>query len=230
MSTSPARTWMWGDDAEPLRRTLSRGGVLVVPTESSYALAVDPCNQEGVLAVFRMKRRAADQPLPVVVGSPAMIPGLGLELPADGLGGLERAWPGALSILLRCTTEIPAAAGSRHLAVRVPGHERLTALLCELGCALTATSANRSGEQPMLAAHEAHELVDGEDAMIVDDGRLAGGEPSTLVALGPEGPVVLRQGRVGREQLEQLAPQWAPQWEQQWFSAAPVEIPVEESR
>jgi tRNA threonylcarbamoyl adenosine modification protein (Sua5/YciO/YrdC/YwlC family) len=214
--------WTWGDPVESLRATVKRGGVLVVPTESSYALAVDPCNQEGVATVVRRKRRAADQPLPVIIAGFEVIADLGLEVPADGLGGLEQAWPGALSILLRCTYEIPAAAGSDYLAVRVPGHERLAGLLRDLGCALTATSANRSGMPPLVEVNGASELVAGEDAMIVDDGRLPGGEPSTMVALGPERAIVVREGRVSRTQLAQLAPQW--------FSAAPVEIPVEESR
>jgi tRNA threonylcarbamoyl adenosine modification protein (Sua5/YciO/YrdC/YwlC family) len=218
--------WKWEEDPEDLRRTVDRGGVLVVPTESSYALAADPCNHEAVRTVFRIKRRAADMPLPVIVGSIAMISHLGLEMPARGLSGLEQAWPGAPSILLRCTKDIPAAAGTGHLAVRIPGHDRLVNLLSQLGRALTATSANRSGRRPLLEAEEAFELVQGEDAMIVDDGRLVGGAPSTLVSLGPKtGPAkltILRQGRVGRERLEELAPQW--------FSAAPVEIPVEESR
>lgn len=217
-----AAGWRWGDRVRVLREVVDRGGVLVIPTESSYALAADPCNQEGVAAVFRMKRRAADQPLPVIVSGFEMMAALGLEVPVDGLGGLERAWPGALSILLRCTCEIPAAAGSDHLAVRVPGHERLAALLRDLGCALTATSANLSGMPPLVEVNGAFELVEGEDAMIVDDGRLPGGAPSTLVSLGPGRPIVVREGRVSRSELAHLAPQW--------FSAAPVEIPVEESR
>ena len=62
---SASRCWEWGDGIGRLRELVDRGGVLVIPTESSYALAVDPCNRAAVESVFRIKRRAADQPLPV---------------------------------------------------------------------------------------------------------------------------------------------------------------------
>ena len=95
-------------------------------------------------------------------------------------------------------------------------------LLSEIGLALTATSANRSGSPPLLEAAAARSLIDGEDAMIVDDGTLPGGPPSTLVVLGRTELTILRQGRVEKDRLMRIAPQW--------FSAASVEIPVEELR
>lgn len=223
MVGSGERFWTWGEDVAVLGRIVARGGVLVIPTESSYALAADPRRRDSMDAVFRIKRRAPDQPLPVVVSGVEMFPDLGIEpLTGGSLGGLERGWPGALSILLPCGPDLPAAAGSGYLAVRVPGHPGLVTLLAELGISLTATSANRSGDAPILDPKAAVELVGEEDAMIVDDGLLPGGLPSTLVRPGHAGASILRHGRVTRQELAGLAPQW--------FSAGLVENPVEESR
>jgi len=69
---------------------------------------------------------------------------------------------------------------------------------------LTATSANRSGGEPVLDPAELPELLAGEDAMIVDGGVLPGGPPSTLVAIRGEGLVVLRPGRFPAERLAAL--------------------------
>ena len=216
------RRWTWGDSIEPLRETVARGGVLALPTESSYALAADPRSRRGVEAVFRIKQRPAGQPLPVVIAGIDALPDLGVELPAGGLRGLERAWPGPLSVLLPCSLKLPASAGTGHLALRIPGHERLRVLLADLGTGLTATSANRSGEPALLEPGEVTRLLGDEDAILVDDGRLPGGDPSTLIALRPDRAIILRQGRLSLSELESLAPSW--------FSAEPVEIPVEESR
>jgi len=214
--------WSLGDDVRRVREVVARGGVLAVPTESSYALAVDPRSRSGVDAVFRIKGRKPDKPLPVVIPGVAVLGDLDAELPEGGLQGLERGWPGALSILVNCRSPLAAAAGGSSVAVRIPDHPGLLRLLSALGMGLTATSANRSGEPPILAPELLEELMAGEDAMIVDGGRLPGGEPSTLVAIERGAAIVLRAGRVSRSELVRLAPAL--------FSAEPVEIPVEESR
>jgi tRNA A37 threonylcarbamoyladenosine synthetase subunit TsaC/SUA5/YrdC len=102
----------------------------------------------------------------------------------------------------------------------VPGHPRLLRLLQEIG-PLTATSANRSGEVPVLDPGRVASLVEGENVILVDDGQLPGGLPSTMVALEGDRAKILRQGRVCSDRLARLAPEW--------FSAGTVEISVEES-
>jgi L-threonylcarbamoyladenylate synthase len=86
----------------------------------------------------------------------------------------------------------------------VPGHDGLRGLLAALGHGLTATSANRSGGEPVLDPREAAELLAGEDAVVVDGGVLPGGAPSTIVAIEGSGPVVLRSGSFPVERLRAL--------------------------
>jgi L-threonylcarbamoyladenylate synthase len=204
--TSALPLWRWGDPVEPLRRLLARGGVLAIPTESSYGLGVDPGNLAGVEAIYRIKARERGKPLPVVVAGVEQLAGLGIDLGiTQDLNIVKRlfaCWPGPLTVILPVDRPpLPAAAGENGLAVRVPGHERLRELLAALGHGLTATSANRSGGEPVLDPAELPELLAGEDAMIVDGGILPGGPPSTLVAIRGEGLEVLRAGRFPAERL-----------------------------
>lgn len=199
--------WRWGDPVAPLAALLSRGGVLAIPTESSYGLACDPRNPAGVAAVYRVKGRPADKPLPVVIAGPEQLPGLGIDPDLPILGRLSPAWPGALSLLLPLPPRpvpLPAAAGAGALAVRVPAHARLRALLAALGTALTATSANRSGEAPVLDPRALPELLAGEDAAVVDDGVLPGGPPSTLVVEEGGALRILRPGSFPAARLSAL--------------------------
>ncbi len=204
--------WRFGDPVAPLREILDRGGVVAVPTESSYGLAADPWSGEGIRAIYRLKGRAADKPLPVVAADLDQVAELGVDLRAAGAGRLARLWPGAVTVVLPlvpsgagATLPLPAAAGGDSLAVRVPGHEALRRLLAALGRPLTATSANRSGEAPVLDPEAAAAFLirwgAGEAAAVVDGGRLPGGAPSTLVRLGPGGEAggrleILRRGAV----------------------------------
>jgi L-threonylcarbamoyladenylate synthase len=198
------RRWRFGDPIAPLRSLLARGGVLAIPTESSYGLGVDPRNRTGVEAVYRIKGREAGKALPVVVADRGQIADLGIDPDLPILESLSVCWPGPLTVVLplsQSALEMPAAAGERALAVRIPGHAGLRQLLAALGHGLTATSANRSGAAPIVDPEELPALLAGEDAAIVDGGILPGGAPSTLVAIEDGGAVVLRTGSFPVERL-----------------------------
>jgi len=204
---TPPLVWRFGEPVAPLEALLLRGGVLAVPTESSYALAADPRNPAGVAAVYRIKAREAGKPLPVVVAGPDMLAGLGIDPDLPILALLARYWPGPLTAVLPISRPLPAAAGAGSLAVRVPGDARLRTLLRELDAGLvglTATSANPSGGAPATEPAAAAALLTGEDGGLVDGGPLPGGPPSTLVRWTPRGLEVLRPGSLPAERLAAL--------------------------
>jgi L-threonylcarbamoyladenylate synthase len=190
--------WRAGDPLEPLVATLARGGLLAVPTESSYALAVDPRDAAGVEAVFRLKGRDRGKPLPVVAADRGQILALGVAPGEPALAWAAARWPAALAVVLAVAEPLPASGGERSIAVRIPDHAALRELLARLGRPLTATSANPSGSQPYLDPDTLAAWLAGAgaDAAVVDGGRLPGGLPSTLVAWGTAGVEVLRRGRV----------------------------------
>jgi L-threonylcarbamoyladenylate synthase len=185
MIAAPAPLWTVGDPLAPLAALLAAGGVIAIPTESSYGLAVRPDSEVGVATIYRIKERERGKALPVVIGGLDQLDGLGIDRDLPILRRLAAFWPGPLTAVLplRRRAGIAAAAGGSTLAVRIPSHPRLLALLVGLGHGLTATSANRSGEEPLLDPARVAELLAGEAAMVVDGGVLPGGPPSTLVRL-----------------------------------------------
>ena len=98
----------------------------------------------------------------------------------------------------------PASAGRSTLAVRIPQHRRLRDLLSRLGSSLTATSANLSGQPPILRPDDLSILLEDFDAVLIDDGVLPGGPPSTLVEISRGRVAVLREGSFARQRIEQL--------------------------
>ncbi len=195
------RRWRWGDPVAPLRELLAAGGVLAIPTESSYGLAVDPRNRQGVEAVYAIKGRERGKPLPVVAADAAQALALGVER-SPRLAAAESLWPAPLTVLLGLSVPLAAAAGGATLAVRVPAHRRLRGLLADLGFAVTATSANRSGEPPILDPRALGPLFSGRPAAIVDDGVLRGGPPSTLIDWTAGGALrILRRGAFPESRL-----------------------------
>lgn len=176
---------------------LAAGGVLAIPTESSYGLGVDPRDPRGVEAIYRLKGRERGKPLPVVAADVFQLLALGVEPAAEALAWARPRWPAALTVVLPLVTPISASAGAPTIAARIPAHAGLRALLGELGHALTATSANPSGEPPLTDPHEVHSWLaeSGEKYLVLGDGPTAGGLPSTLVELRDGSVVILRKGR-----------------------------------
>jgi L-threonylcarbamoyladenylate synthase len=201
----PAALWRLGEPLEALVERVRRGGILCVPTESSYGVAVDPRNEEAVERIFELKRRDGRKPLPVVIANPSQLALLGIAPEQPAVAAVRGLWPAALSVVLATDRPLPAAAGARSLAVRVPDHPLLLSVLAAVG-PLTATSANPSGEPPLLDPHEVAAWAAGLDACVVNGGLLPGGPPSTLVEPTPSGWRVLRAGRVAADRLPPYPP------------------------
>jgi L-threonylcarbamoyladenylate synthase len=175
---------------EAVRRVLRAHGVIALPTETFYGLAVDPYDAAAVERVFALKGRSTEQALPVLCGTMAQVEEL-VVVPERWRSALAEAWPAPLTVVLPLGRPLPAATAT--LAVRIPAHDLLRALLVEVG-PLTGTSANRSGA-PALDEPEAVRTAFGDGlALLLAGGRTAGGQASTIVDMACEPPRVLRSG------------------------------------
>ncbi|HEX6203772.1 MAG TPA: L-threonylcarbamoyladenylate synthase [Thermoanaerobaculia bacterium] len=196
------RRWRFGGDSALPAAVVSRGGVLAIPTESSYGLAADPRSVAGVEAIYRLKSRETGKPLPVVIAGVEQLALVGVDPESPQSRRAARCWPAALTVVLPFAPgapPLPAAAGGTSVAVRVPDHAELRALLAATG-PLTATSANPAGGEPILdPAAVADLLAAAPDALLVDGGTLPGGPASTLVAFEGRRVRLLRPGRMPAE-------------------------------
>lgn len=218
-----AGTWIWGDDLTVLTEILEIGGMLAIPTESTYGLAVDPNGSEAVSTLYRFKGRSAAKALPVVLGDLQQLTLVGGDPKSPELAELAALWPAPLTVVVPLERPIPASAGKHTLAVRVPAHDRLRTLLQDLGRPLTATSANPTGGLPVSDPSLLAPMLAGWPSVVVDDGVLKGGPVSTIVQIDEEGYRVLRVGA--------LSPRWLrDRVSRRVFSAAPAEIPADDSR
>lgn len=176
---------------EASRAAIARGGVLLLPTESFYGLGADPWNETGITKIFSMKARPAELGLPVLCADWQQVEAL-VVVPDAYRVKLARLWPAALTVVLPIVNDVPAAR-SGTLAVRIPDHAELRALLYRLG-PLTGTSANRHGEAPSTTVDGAIATLEEAPDLALDAGATAGGMASTLVDLSGGEPEILRPG------------------------------------
>lgn len=177
--------------AREASRVVAAGGVLLLPTESFYGLGADPRQAEAVERICFLKGRGREHGLPVLCADWQQAETL-VVIPDQFRARLSCRWPAALTAVLPVKAAVAAAVDDT-LAVRIPAHDVLRALLYLVG-PLTATSANRHGEPPGVTVDESLQTLVEEPDLVLDGGRTAGGQPSTLVDLTGDSPRILRSG------------------------------------
>ncbi|HEX2254160.1 MAG TPA: L-threonylcarbamoyladenylate synthase [Thermoanaerobaculia bacterium] len=188
--------------AEEVAGWLRAGKVVVVPTETVYGLAVRAGDPEGLRRVFALKDRPAEVNLPVLIGHPDQLAGLGVDFDPVARALAERFWPGPLTLVMgfEAAAERPAwLAGRVEVAVRLPDLELLRRV-AELAGPLLLTSANRHGTGPKTSVAEAVASLAGEVDAAVDAGVLSS-VPSTIVNTRRVPPVVERVGSLASEEV-----------------------------
>ena len=179
---------------EAAAAALERGELVVLPTETVYGLAGRedrPAARERLDAL----KTGRDRPYSLAVASPEMLGERLAPLPQLARWIADRWWPGPVTQLL------PQRDGPL-LGVRVPGHA-WTRELIELGGApLLLPSANRPGESAPRDAESIDPGVLEQAAVVVDGGRAALGEASTVVEPRTWVLRVSREGVISRQDLD----------------------------
>lgn len=165
-------------------RLVAAGEPVAIATETVYGLAADATSAAAVARIYEAKGRPSFNPLIVHV------PSLADALEIAELGPLSEAlarkhWPGPLTIVARLRENTAIAslvtAGLPTIAIRVPAHPAIRALLQASGRPLAAPSANASGAISPTRAEHVLRSLSGRIALIVDSGPCPGGIESTIV-------------------------------------------------
>jgi L-threonylcarbamoyladenylate synthase len=184
------------------------GQPVAVPTETVYGLAADARNAEAVARIYAVKGRPDFNPLIVHVPDLAAAGRLGV------FGDVERAlaarfWPGPLTLVVPRTADCPVAsiatAGLDTIALRVPGHRAMQALLAATGAPLAAPSANASGRVSPTKARHVLASLDGRIALVIDDGPTSAGVESTIARVKDGAVEMLRPGPVTADMLAEAS-------------------------
>ncbi|RAK09828.1 translation factor SUA5 [Halanaerobium saccharolyticum] len=186
---------------------LKNGEIVALPTETVYGLAADAMNPEAVKKIFKAKGRPQDNPLIVHIADKSQLQQLTAAKISDRAEKLmEKFWPGPLTIIFSKNQKVPAvtSAGLQTLAVRMPAHPLMLAVIERSGLALAAPSANTSGFPSPTRAEHVYNDLKGKIPLILDGGPSHFGVESTVIDLRGEQPEVLRPGGVSRREISRV--------------------------
>ena len=192
-------------EVQAAARALSRGELVILPTETVYGLAANAADPLAVARIFEAKGRPRFNPLIAHVAD-VDAAAREVELTPAGLELAATFWPGPLTLVGRARLDGRvcelARAGLDSSAVRVPAHPLALALLQAFGGPVAAPSANRSGRPSPTRFADALEETGAAASAVLDGGPCLVGVESTVVSLLGPRPAILRAGGVTRGELE----------------------------
>ena len=184
-------------------RLLRSGGIVALPTDTVYGLAVDLASPGGIDRLFAAKRRPNDRAVVLLLANADQAARL-VDWPASAAALAGAFWPGGLTIIVaqRPDAALPPelTGGRQTVGLRLPDHSSPRALAAALG-PLPVTSANVSGlaeaSNPMEIRDQLGEAID----LILDGGPARGGPSSTVVDCSTPTPRILRDGAIGADEI-----------------------------
>ncbi len=190
-------------------RVLLGGGVLVMPTDSVYGIgcAAMPGNP-GHERIFRIKRRERAQTLPWLVADASDLLQYGADVPAWAVAVARELWPGALTLVVRASVEVPGEyvkADAGTIALRCPASNLVRELARRCGVPLATTSANTHGADPAVTGHGVEGRIVSEADLTLDGGPAALAVPSTIVDCTGAQPAFLRVGAIDPAEILRIA-------------------------
>ena len=183
---------------EAATRVLEHGELIAYPTDTLYALGVDPRNREALDRLFKTKRRPPAREVPLVAANIVQVERHLGKLPRIGRLLAENFWPGPLTLVIEMHSNSSRVVlvDQDTVAVRVPNSLIARELATELGCPITATSANRSGKRPAHTASEVVTAIGSDLSVVLDGGATDFAVPSTIVDIRADHPILIRAGSV----------------------------------
>ncbi len=206
------------DAARRAADILTRGGLVVFPTETVYGVAARADLPDAMERLRRLKSRKPEQAFTFHLGSRD-----DASLYVPGLTGLARrfirkAWPGPLTLIFDMDeSETPAILGNidagtatglfhkNTIGLRCPDDPIAGATLRGVDAPVVAASANPAGMPPPSTADEVLQMLDGRIDLLVDTGRTKYAKPSTIVRLIGTSYKTIREGVYDSDIVDRMA-------------------------
>jgi tRNA threonylcarbamoyl adenosine modification protein (Sua5/YciO/YrdC/YwlC family) len=175
---------------------IEAGGVIAYPTDSAYALGCHIGNKTGADRIRQLRRLDDKHNFTLVcrdlsdIATYAKVDNWQYRL-------IKGHTPGPYTFILSATSEVPRRLlhpKRRQIGIRIPDNRIALALLAELSQPLMSTTLQLPGEElPMTDPYEIRDLLEHQLDLVIDGG-FCGMEPTSVVDLSVEPPVVLREG------------------------------------
>ncbi|MBY4797595.1 threonylcarbamoyl-AMP synthase [Collinsella sp. AGMB00827] len=197
---------------------IERGALALLPTETVYGIGVSvaaaaasmqeqhrmvPVRESGYERIFSLKQRDRTQTVPWLVAGVQALDTYGSEVDPRARALATELWPGALTIVVQATDQVPSflQAADGTVALRASASPAIQALIARVHAPLAVTSANTHGAPaPTSFANVESRILSGVDVAI-DAGATGSDEASTIVSFTSGSLEILRIGAISPKKI-----------------------------
>lgn len=173
---------------------LKRGEVVIVPTDTVYGFLADAKNEAAVEAVYNAKRRSRSKPLPLFIKNLGMAKVVA-SISKDQEEIIKKYWPGPYTFILRKTQRLKLFGLDKDtVALRMPGHPVVSAILRQINRPLVQTSVNIADQESINSVAEITRLFgkNPEIGVFIDGGDIENGKSSQIMDITSNSIKVVR--------------------------------------
>jgi len=193
-------------ELEKAAALLRAGKLVAFPTDTVYGVGADVFNENAVRSIFAAKKRDTNKPLQILIAQEGDLEAIAKDQSKILKRLASEFWPGPLTIVMLAKEDFPRRVRCDRdtIGVRMPANLVALRLIEAFGAPVAATSANISGLPDPVNAGEVMKYLGDEMALILDGGATSGSIPSTVLDISVSPPVVLRQGKLSRNELNRV--------------------------
>lgn len=163
---------------------LSKGGMIVYPSDTVYGIAVDGTNGEAIRKLEDLKGRRQDQKFSFNFADMTMVKKY-LTITEKQEKILDKYLPGPYTFIT-----------SDDVSIRIPKESIIVEITRAYGKPTTATSANLTGNNPATSIKNLHSKIYLKADLLIEDPTFTAKQPSTVVDIKTDEPKVLREGEL----------------------------------
>lgn len=178
--------------------TIKQGGLVIFPTETVYGIGANAFNEVAVRRIYEVKMRPEEKPLSIMVSNIDEISKYAIISNEIEEKIIKKYMPGPITIVLKKKPGVfdYISSGKDTIGIRIPDNEIILEILKQPKLPIVAPSANISGKPSGIILSEILKDFDGKVDICIDGGKAKLSEPSTIVEVIDNKPVILRQGRI----------------------------------
>jgi tRNA threonylcarbamoyl adenosine modification protein (Sua5/YciO/YrdC/YwlC family) len=169
--------------------TLERGGIIAYPTDTFYGIGCDLMNKKGIQLIHKLKNRPLKQPFSILSDSLKEISRYA-QVSNYAYKTMKRCLPGPYTFVLEATQLVPKIMLTKRktIGIRIPDNGICLAMVRTLGRPIISTSAGYDDPSTIEENYAPH-------LALVVDGGVVYPDPSSVISLIEDAPVVIREGK-----------------------------------
>ena len=193
------------DELRKAAEILNNDGVVVLPTETVYGIGTNSLSDKGLNKLYELKNRPVNKPISVVISNKEMINKVAKNITERQWKVISKFFPGPLTIVLDKQDYLSdiLTAGLNTIGVRMPDNEIALKLIELVGVPFATSSANVSGEPAFTNLSSIQEVFKDKIDYYIDGGDSKIGVASTVVRVTDDDVIILREGTISKEQIEE---------------------------